>query len=1046
AKNIKDKLDKFLAETFQESKLEEVVGDRFGRYSKYIIQERAIPDIRDGLKPVQRRILYAMNELKITANAPYKKSARITGEVMGKYHPHGDSSIYEALVRMSQSWKMGVSLIDMHGNNGSMDGDGPAAMRYTEARMSKNAEFLLKDIDKNTVPFIPNFDEEEVEPTVLPAKFPNLLVNGCMGISSGYATYIPTHNFNEVINATIARLQNPEMTLDDLLEIMPGPDFPTGGIIIGTEGIREAFLTGAGAVIVRSRYNLEDMGNGCKRVVVTEIPYDTIKSKTVEKIEQLRMDGKIPDVAEVRDESGRDGLRIAIDLKKNANVSAIMAYLFKNTDLQVSINYNMVSICERRPMRLGVIPILDAYINHYKQVVTNRTNFDLIKARKRLHIVEGLVKMISVLDEVIKTIRASKNKADSKQNLIAQFGFTEEQAEAIVMMQLYKLSNQDITILMEEDKELHENIEIYERILSSERELVKVIIRELAEVGKAVTVERRTEIDKEASTTIKFDETDLISKEQVMVSISRDGYMKRASIKAFNAAKSNGLKENDAVLFLGEVSTLDTLLIFTSLGNFIYLPVHKIAECKFKDVGTYINSVVAIAPKEKLIRCFVVSNFNSGDTVLLCTASGAMKQTLLSEFNVNRYTKPVRAMKLSGDDRLVSADIISDPLEILVFTKNCEGLRFRASEISLYGCNAGGVKSINLRPKDHVVSAFYANKEDDFLLLTTRYTLKRMRISDIVLTRRARAGSTVIKPVKTNPIHLVDAAKMTPNQFKENVTVDIRYQNGNDGIEARSLKYNVSDTGRSIQTDDLTNPEGLWLPKPAKPDERVSGDYLIEVRPTLFNLDDGAENEKPLMSSKKQDNILEELDKILESENKKEAQKTNPQDLFQLKDDSKVTATTITVSRKSNLEPRSIWDMPQEDTKEEKPVADYEAENPLDVSQEEPIIEDDLEPVEDLDADEAFDEPEEEPMVEDELEPVEDMDSEEDFDEPEEEPMVEDELEPVEDMDADEAFDEPEEEPMVEDELEPMEDMDSKEAFDEPEEEPMVEEDIEPVE
>ncbi|MCM1556012.1 MAG: DNA topoisomerase IV subunit A [Anaeroplasma bactoclasticum] len=913
AKNIKDKLDKFLAETFQESKLEDVVGDRFGRYSKYIIQERAIPDIRDGLKPVQRRILYAMNELKITANAPYKKSARITGEVMGKYHPHGDSSIYEALVRMSQSWKMGVSLIDMHGNNGSMDGDGPAAMRYTEARMSKNAEFLLKDIDKNTVPFIPNFDEEEVEPTVLPAKFPNLLVNGCMGISSGYATYIPTHNFNEVINATIARLQNPEMTLDDLLEIMPGPDFPTGGIILGTEGIREAFLTGAGAVIVRSKYTLEDMGNGCKRVVVTEIPYDTIKSKTVEKIEQLRMDGKIPDVAEVRDESGREGLRISIDLKKNANVSAIMAYLFKNTDLQVSVNYNMVSICERRPMRLGVIPILDAYINHYKQVVTNRTNFDLIKARKRLHIVEGLVKMISVLDEVIKTIRASKNKADSKQNLIAQFGFTEEQAEAIVMMQLYKLSNQDITILMEEDKELHENIATYEKILSSERELIKVIIKELTEVGKAVSVERRTEIDKDASTTIKFDEADLISKEQVMISISRDGYMKRASIKAFNAARTNGLKENDAVLYLGEVSTLDTLLIFTSLGNFIYLPVHKILECKFKDVGTYINSVVAIAPKEKLIRCFVVSKFNTGQTVLLCTAKGAMKQTLLSEFNINRYTKPVRAMKLSGDDTLVSADIIDNPLEILVFTKNCEGLRFRANEISLYGCNAGGVKAINLRPKDAVVSAFYANKEDDFLLLSTRYTLKRMRVTDIVITRRARAGSTVIKPVKTNPIYLVDAAKMTPNQFRENVRVDIRYLNGNDGVEARSLKYNVSDTGRSIQMDGLTKPEALWLPKPAKPDDIVSGDYLIVERQTLFNFDDGAENEKPLMSSKNQDNILDELDKILATELqndvKKQEETLSPKPFEEVKEKQESFLKKPT--------PLNLWDLPPLEEKEE---------------------------------------------------------------------------------------------------------------------------------
>lgn len=918
AKDIKKKLDIFLAETFQETKLESVVGDRFGRYSKYIIQERAIPDIRDGLKPVQRRILYAMNELKITANAPYKKSARITGEVMGKYHPHGDSSIYEALVRMSQSWKMGVPLIDMHGNNGSMDGDGPAAMRYTEARMSKNAEFLLKDIDKNTVPFIPNFDEEEIEPTVLPAKFPNLLVNGCMGISSGYATYIPTHNFNEVIQATIAKLQNPEMTLDDLLEIMPGPDFPTGGIIIGTEGIREAFLTGAGAVIVRSKYTIENMDSGAKRIVITEIPYDTIKSKTVEKVEQLRMDGKIPDVAEVRDESGRDGLRIAIDLKKNANISAIMAFLFKNTDLQVSVNYNMVSICDRRPMRLGVLPILEAYINHYKQVVTNRTNYDLIKAKKRLHIVEGLVKMISILDEVIHIIRASKNKADSKQNLIKEFGFTEEQAEAIVMMQLYRLSNQDITILMEEDKELHENIEVYEKILNSERELIKVIIKELTEVSNAVTVKRRTEIDKEASTTIKFDETDLISKEQVMVSISRDGYMKRASIKAFNAAKTNGLKENDAVLFLGEVSTLDTLLLFTSLGNFIYLPVHKIAECKFRDVGTYMNSVVAIAPKEKLIRCFVISKFETGETVLLCTAKGAMKQTLLSDFNVNRYTKPVRAMKLNGDDELVSADIIDNPLEILVFTRNCEGLRFRASDISLYGCNAGGIKAINLKPKDKVVSAFYANKEDDFLLLTTRYTLKRMRITDIVLTRRARAGSTVIKPVKTNPIYLVDAAKMTPNQFRENVMIDVRYKHGNDGVEARSLKYNVSDTGRSIQVDDFIDPEGLWLPKPSKPDETVSGDYLIEVRPTLFNIDDGSESEKPLMSSKKQDNILDELDKILANENVKPASPTTLWDLPPI-EPTEVEPSKEAVPKKQD--PKDLWafaEEPQEKETEEE--------------------------------------------------------------------------------------------------------------------------------
>ena len=449
AKSVKEKLDIFLKEKFEEIKLEEIIGDRFGSYSKYIIQERAIPDIRDGLKPVQRRILYGMNALRVTSNAPYKKSARIVGEVMGKYHPHGDSSIYEALVRMSQVWKMSVPLVDMHGNNGSIDGDGPAAMRYTEIRLAKNADYLLQDIEKNTVPFIPNFDEEEIEPTVLPAKFPNLLVNGCMGISSGYATYIPTHNINEVVNATIARIDNPNMSIDELLEIMPGPDFPTGGIIMGKEGIRDAFLTGAGSVTVRSKYSFETMSNGNTRIVITEIPYDTFKSKTVEKMEQLRIDGKVPDVDAVRDESGRDGLRIAIDLKKGANAEAIINYFFKNTDLQCNINYNMVSICNRRPMRLGVLPILDAYIEHQKEVITNRTNFDLNKANKRIHIVIGLIKMIDkvVTDEVIRIIRASKNKQDSIDNLVKELEFTPEQAEAIITLQLYRLSNTDVTLL-----------------------------------------------------------------------------------------------------------------------------------------------------------------------------------------------------------------------------------------------------------------------------------------------------------------------------------------------------------------------------------------------------------------------------------------------------------------------------------------------------------------------------------------------------------------------------------------------------------------------
>ncbi len=878
--SIKKKLDMFLQEKFQETRLEEALGDRFGRYSKYIIQERAIPDIRDGLKPVQRRILYGMNNLKVNSNAPYKKSARIVGDVMGKYHPHGDSSIYEAMVRMSQSWKMGVTLIDMHGNNGSIDGDGPAAMRYTETRLSKNAEYLLEDIDKNTVPFIPNFDDEEVEPTVLPAKFPNLLVNGAMGISSGYATYIPTHNINEVVNATIARINNPNMTVDELLEIMPGPDFPTGGIIMGRDGIREAFLTGAGTVVVRSKYELEDMGGGQQRIVITEIPYDTFKSKTVEKMEQLRMDGKVPDVIECRDESGRDGLRIAIDLKKGANADAIINFFFKNTDLQCNINYNMVSICNRRPMRLGVLPILDAYIEHQKDVVTNRTNFELNKALKRLHIVEGLIKMISILDEVIKTIRASSNKANSKENLVAKFGFTEEQAEAIVTMQLYRLSNQDITALMNEQKTLNENIIEYQKILSSEKELLKVIKKELNEMNKILVSPRKTEI-KDENANIKIDETELISKEQCVVSVSREGYIKRASIKAYNSSKLNTLKDNDAVIYLNEVSTLDTLLIFTTLGNFIYLPVYKLPETKFKDVGTFINSMVAIQPKEKFISVYAISSFKEAQNVLLCTKTGTIKQTLLSEFEVTRYTKPVRAMKLADGDELVATDIISDPLEIMLVTKNCEALRFRATDISLYGTTAGGVRSINLKSDDEVVSAFYANKGDDFLILTNRSTIKRMKITDVPLTKRSRSGNTVIKKIKSNPYLAVDSKKMTPNQFKENVLINIIYKNGNDTLETKDLKYNVADYGKTFEpsNNDLHDLMSMSLPKPQNPDKTVSQDYLIEEKRDIFSmLDDGSEIEKPLSVKKKDKapDILNELDAILAKETGKKSNLFSP--------------------------------------------------------------------------------------------------------------------------------------------------------------------------
>ncbi len=887
--DIKKKLDMFMNETFQQEKLETVLGDRFGRYSKYIIQERAIPDIRDGLKPVQRRILYGMNELKLTANSSYKKCARIVGEVMGKYHPHGDSSIYDAMVRLSQDWKMGVTLIDIHGNNGSIDGDGPAAMRYTEARMSKNAEYLLKDIDKNTVPFIPNFDEEEVEPTVLPAKFPNLLVNGAMGISSGYATYIPPHNFNEVVNATIARIDNPNMTVDDLLEIMPGPDLPTGGIVQGKEGIREAFLTGAGTVVVRSKYEYEEMAPGQQRIVITEIPYDTFKSKIVEKMEDLRLQGKLPDVIESRDESGRDGLRIAVDLKKGANAEAIVTYLFKNTDLQINLNYNMVSICDKRPMRLGIIPILDAYIDHQKVVITNRTDYELTKATKRLHIVEGLLKLITVSDEVIAVIRKSNGKADSKANIIKEFDFSEEQAEAIVMMQLYKLNRQDVEALQQEEKELNANIAKYNKILGSEKELLKVIKNELNEMNQLLTCPRRTVIEEEVSS-LKIDETDLITKEQVMVSVSKEGYIKRVTLKSYNLSKINFLKTDDSVLYLKEVSTLDILLMFTNLGNFIYLPVYKIPEVKMKDTGAFINSLVATEPKEKIIACFNIEEFNDAKSVLLVSRLGSIKQVLLSNFVLSRYSKPVRAMKLVNGDELVAADIIADPLEVMLFTSMDEAIRFRASDIPLYGTGAGGLKAMNLKPKDEVVSGFYCNKEDDFLLLTSRSTLKRMRVTDVLLSKRARSGMKVIKLLKSNPYLIIDAKKLTPNQYKENVLINLMYKNGNDSVEAFSLKYNVSDTGRQItpSSADLGYLVGMNLPDPQEPDKAVSPDYLTEEVKTLFDQLDSGDIEEEIKVTKadiKKADILSELDAILAKENKGSSMLNNT--IFYEDDDKK---------------------------------------------------------------------------------------------------------------------------------------------------------------
>ncbi len=737
-----------------EYSLEEIMGDRFGRYAKTIIQNRAIPDVRDGLKPVQRRILYSMDKDRNTFDKSYRKSAKSVGAIMGSYHPHGDSSIYDAMVRMSQWWKQNATYIDMQGNNGSMDGDSAAAMRYTEARLSKISNELLKDIDKDTVVWAPNYDDTTVEPTVLPAKFPNLLVNGSTGISAGYATNIPPHNLGEVIDATIKRIDSPNCYLETILEIITGPDFPTGGIVEGKSGIIDAYKTGRGRVVINAKYEIVKT-KGKEQIIITEIPFDVNKSLLVKKIDEIRIDKKIDGILEVRDESDRDGLTVAIDLKKDSDTNLIVNYLLKNTDLQISYNFNVVAIVNRRPMTLGILQILDAYINHQKEVITKRTEFDLKHAKARVHIVEGLIKALSILDEVIKTIRASKNKMDAKDNLVTKFEFTELQAEAIVMLQLYKLTNTDVTELIEENKNLQLIIRGLEEILTDPEKLKFVMKEELRKIKKEYATPRKTEI-KDEITEIKIDPTQMIPKEDCIVVVTNDGYVKRVSPRSYNASgkETTMLKDNDYVIGLYNLNTLDTVLLFTSLGNYLYLPVIDIPDLKWGDLGKHISNIITTTVGENVIGCIPVTNFDDEQVITIFTKNGMIKRTNLSEFKVQRYSKPINCMKLKKGDEVVNI-CTNNGEDIFIATKNGYGLRYKTEEVSIIGIKAAGVKSIDLKG-DEVVSGQTFTNEDYLVVVTDKGTAKRVKLSDIKYLSRARKGNLIVRDVKTNPYYVVN--------------------------------------------------------------------------------------------------------------------------------------------------------------------------------------------------------------------------------------------------------------------------------------------------
>ena len=734
--------------------LEEIMGERFGRYAKYIIQDRAIPDVRDGLKPVQRRILFGMYKDRNTYDHPYRKSAKTVGNVMGNYHPHGDSSIYEAMVRMSQWWKQNTTYIDMHGNNGSMDGDPPAAMRYTEARLAKISNELLKDLDRDTVVMAPNFDDTELEPTVLPAKFPNLLVNGTMGISAGYATNIPPHNLTEVIDTTIKRIDSPNSRLDTIMDIVKGPDFPTGGIVEGIDEIRKAYETGRGRIVVKSRTNWED-AKGKLALIITEIPYEVNKVQLVRKIDEIRIDKKIDGILEVRDESDKDGLRIAIDCRKDANRELILNYLLKNTELQINYSFNMVAIVNRCPKLLGLTEILDAYIEHLKDVITRRTNFDLATARKRYHIVEGLIKCLSILDEVIRVIRASKNRADAKENLIKEFDFTPEQSEAIITLQLYKLTNTDVTLLEEEMKNLEKMIAWLESILADEEVLKGVMKEELRRIKKEYASPRKTDI-KDEITTIKIDNTDMIQKEDVVISISHDGYIKCSSNRSYQASNGeSAMKEGDYVLGLFELNTLDTVLIFTDLGNYFYVPVHSIPTCSWKDLGKHLSNVIKLDSGEEIIGCLPVTSFDDRE-ILLSTKLGMIKRVKLSEFKTSKELKPIVCMKLKEKDKLLAVSFVTSK-EIFVTTKKSYGLWYDISEVPIIGVKAAGVKSINLKD-DSVLNVSNFDISDEYLaVITNKGTGKRVKLSEFDKTSRAKRGLLLLREVKSNPYKIVGA-------------------------------------------------------------------------------------------------------------------------------------------------------------------------------------------------------------------------------------------------------------------------------------------------
>jgi topoisomerase-4 subunit A len=807
-------------EKFHDLPLEDVLGDRFGRYSKYIIQDRALPDARDGLKPVQRRILYAMHVEGNTHEKGFRKSAKTVGNVIGNYHPHGDSSVYDAMVRMSQDWKVRNLLIEMHGNNGSVDGDPPAAMRYTEARLSAIASELLRDIDKRTVDFVPNFDDTANEPTVMPAMYPNLLVNGATGISAGYATEIPPHHLGEIIDGVIMRMDNPQCSVDDLMTIIKGPDFPTGGIIQGVEGIKKAYETGKGKIIVRGKAEIETIRGGRQQIAITEIPYEVNKANLVKRMDEFRLDRKVEGIAEVRDETDRTGLRVVVELKKEADAAGVLNYLYKNSDLQVTYNFNMVAIHRRRPVQMGLRELLDAYIGHQKEVVTRRTQFDLQKAKDRQHIVDGLIKALSILDQVIATIRASKDKRDAKNNLMSNFQFSEPQAEAIVTLQLYRLTNTDITSLQAEADELRKQVAELTSILESEKKLLAVIKKELRYVKKRFEDSRRTLIEEEIEE-IKINLEVLVASEDVIVTVTKEGYVKRTSPRSYAASSGQdfGMKDSDRLLAQLNMNTKDVLLLFTNKGNYLFCPVHELPDIRWKDLGQHVANLVPIDRDEIIVKAVPVVDFEKELFLLFITKNGMIKKTELKHYKAQRYSKALVAINLKDDDEVVSVHVTEGNNEIFMTSYLGYGLRFLENEVSIIGVRAAGVKGMNLKDGDYVSSGNIVDveKKQSIVIATQRGAVKKMKMNEFELTTRAKRGVVMIRELKANPHRVIGA--VLANEDDE---VFIQSEKGQiESLKVSDIRYNDRYSNGSFIIDESEHGKvmSIWKVEAEKEDE-----------------------------------------------------------------------------------------------------------------------------------------------------------------------------------------------------------------------------------